>query len=399
MNILVISQHYYPENFRITDICETLVKKGHNVTVICGYPNYPEGYINPDYKGKGKKKHKNEEINGVKIHRCFEIARGHSAIKLFLNYYSVCLSMKRKAKKIKEKFDCVFVNETSPVMVGWAGIAYAKKHKVPCVLYCYDIWPDSLAAGGIKKGSFAYKHYFKVSKRIYNCVDKVLCTSKNFINHLSNVHGVKEDNLGYLPQYCEDLFDNEMIKAASNKDTYDYVFAGNVGKVQSVETIIKAANEIKNDESIKIHIVGDGSNLENCKKMVGEYQLKNVIFYGKHPIEDMPKFYAMADAMIVTLSKEEIISKTLPGKVQSYMCSGKPIIAAIDGETPMILDEAKCGLCTNSENYIGLAQLFVKFKSVNKEDLARNSKSYYDKNFRKELFFDNLVEIMEEMIK
>ena len=399
MNILVVSQHYYPENFRITDICETLVKMGHSVTVICGYPNYPEGYINPEYKGKGKKRHKNEEVNGVKIHRCFEIARGHNAIKLFMNYYSVCLSMKRKAKRIKEKYDCVFVNETSPVMVGWAGIAYAKKHKVPCFLYCYDIWPDSLVAGGIKKGSFVYNHYFKVSKKIYNGVDMVLCTSKNFIDHLADIHGVDKAKLRYLPQFCEDLFENNVTTFDENKKTYDYVFAGNIGKVQSVETIILAANEVKDDKSIVIHIVGDGSNLENCKALAKEYKLENVIFHGKHPIEEMPKYYSLADAMIVTLSKEEIISKTLPGKVQSYMCFGKPIIAAIDGETPMILDEAKCGLYTNSENYLGLAKLFKEFKNINREELAENSKNYYNKNFKKEIFFTNLLNNMEELIK
>lgn len=399
MNILVISQHYYPENFRVTDICETLVKMGHSVTVICGYPNYPEGYIYPDYRGKGKKKHKNEEINGVKIHRCFEIARGHSTLRRFLNYYSVCPSMKRKAKRIKEKFDCVFVNETSPVMVGWAGIAYAKKHNVPCILYCYDLWPASLTAGGVSKTSFLYKHYYKVSNKIYKNVDKILCTSKNFIDYFVDVHNIEKDKLGYLPQFCEDIFASSNNEQNKDKSTYDYVFAGNIGKIQSVETIIKAANEIKDDKSIKIHIVGDGSNLDNCKKLVEEYKLDNVIFYGKHPIEEMPKFYKMADAMLVTLATDDVISKTLPGKVQSYMCFGKPIIAAIDGETPMILDEAKCGLYTKSEDYIGLAKLFVDFKNLNSEELAFNSKNYYENNFKKDIFFNSLVKNMEEMIK
>ena len=188
MKILVISQHYYPENFRITDICETLVKQGHEVTVICGYPNYPEGYIYPDYKGKNKKKHKDEVINGVAIHRCHEIPRGHSAFKLFLNYYSVCLSMKKKAKRLKEKFDCVFVNQTSPVMVGWAGIAYKKKNNVPCLLYCYDLWPASLAAGGIKKSSLVDKHYQKVSKKIYQQADHICVTSKSFVEYLNETH-------------------------------------------------------------------------------------------------------------------------------------------------------------------------------------------------------------------
>lgn len=398
MNILVVSQHYYPENFRITDICETLVKNGHQVTVICGYPNYPEGKSYPEYKGRNKKNHKKEIINGVNVERCFEIPRGNNAIKLFMNYYSVCLSMKKRAKKIKGNFDLVFVNETSPVMVGWAGIAYAKKHKVPCLLYCYDLWPASLAAGGIKEGSFVYNHYYKVSNKIYKSCDLVMCTSKKFIEYFTTNQILDENHLYYLPQYCEDLFSNDNI-TNENKNEYNYVFAGNVGKVQSVETIIKAANLIKDDTSIKIHIVGDGSNLNNCKQMVEEYKLSNVLFHGKHPIEEMPKFYSMADAMLVTLSNNKIISNTLPGKVQSYMCFGKPIIASIDGETQEILKEAKCGLYTNSEDYEGLAKLFVEFKKVDSKEMANNSKKYYNDNFKKEIFFSKLTKKMEDLLQ
>ena len=398
MNLLVISQHYYPENFRITDICETLVKLGHKVTVICGYPNYPEGFIRKDYKGKSGKKHKNEVINGVNIKRCFEIPRGHSLIKLFLNYYSISLSMRRKVKKLKEKFDIVLINQLSPVMQSWAGIFYAKKHKIPSLLYCYDLWPDSLAAGGIKDSSLIYKYYFRISKRIYNSASHILCTSKNFINYFVEKHEIDIDKLSYLPQYCEDLFDSSE-QSMNDDNTYNYVFAGNIGKVQSVETIIKAANLVKNDPTIKIHIIGDGSNLDNCKKMASEYNLHNVIFYGKHPIEEMPKFYSMADAMLVTLSNNKVISNTLPGKVQSYMCFGKPIIGAIDGETPMILEEAKCGVYTRAEDYEGLANLFVNFKKYDKDELSKNSKIYYDNNFKKEIFFERLITKMEESIK
>lgn len=391
-NILIVSQHYYPENFRITDIAETLVKLGNKVTVICGYPNYPEGDIYEGYTGKGKKEHKEEIINGVKVLRCYEHPRKHSHLHLFLNYYSVCLSMKRRAKKLKEKFDCVFINQLSPVMQAWGGIAYAKKHKVKSYLYCYDLWPDSLAAGGIKKGSIVYKYYQKVSNKIYKNVDEIMVTSKNFIKYFEKQHGITE-NISYLPQYCEELYSDSITN--DSKEEFNYIFAGNVGKLQSVETIIRAANLIKCDKSIKIHIVGSGSALETCQNLTKELDATNVIFHGRHPMEEMPKFYNMASAMLVTLRDDDVISNTLPGKVQSYMCAGKPIIASINGETQMILDESKCGVYCNAEDYEGLAKLMTDFKNMNIKEMSKNATNYYKNNFKKDIFFEKLIEKME----
>ncbi len=391
--ILIISQHYYPENFRITDIAETLVKLGNTVTVLCGYPNYPDGKIFKGYENR--KLHKEENINGVRVLRCYERPRKNgSAINLFLNYYTICLSLKRKAKRLKEEYDYVLVNQLSPVMQSWAGLAYAKKHHVKCFLYCYDLWPDSLAAGGIKKDSLIYKYYYRVSNKIYKKVDKILVTSKNFISYFENFHHIAKERIAYLPQYCEDLYQN--LEGNSNKKEFNFVFAGNIGKMQSVETIIKAAQLVQDDDSIKIHIVGDGSSFKECQELAASLSLDNVIFYGRRPLEEMPSFYNMASAMLVTLVKNDIVSKTLPGKVQSYMAAGKPIIGAIDGETREIIAEAKCGYVCEAENYQELAKLMREFKNEDIEILASNARDYYRKNFTKDLFFEKLIKELEE---
>lgn len=393
--ILIISQHYYPENFRITDIAETLVKYGNEVTVICGYPNYPEGNIYEGYYGKGHKLHSNEIINGVNVCRCYEHPRKKNFIDLFLNYYSISYSMKRRVKKLKGDFDLVFINQLSPVMQSWAGIDYAKKHKIPCFLYCYDLWPDSLAAGGIKKKSVIYKYYDRISRNIYKKVDHIFVTSKLFVDYFINHHGIEEKNISYLPQYCEDIF----APGTKNEDSiYNFVFAGNIGKIQSVETIIKAANLVKNFNDIKIHIVGDGSNLEECKKLADELKLENVIFYGKRPLDEMPFFYNMASAMLVTLKDDDVISNTLPGKVQSYMASKKPIIASINGETKFVIEHSKCGLCCRAEDYENLAKLLVGFRNYDSEEMGNNSYDFYVNNFTKDLFFKKLLSKWREML-
>lgn len=152
MKILIVSQHYWPENFRITDIAESLVSNGHQVTVLCGLPNYPKGYIFGGYKHG---KNRTQEHNGVRIIRAKEIARRKGILFRFLNYYSFPYHANKLIRKLDKDFDVVLVNELSPIMSAVPGIKYAKKHNKPLIMYEMDLWPESLLAGGIKKG-FVY---------------------------------------------------------------------------------------------------------------------------------------------------------------------------------------------------------------------------------------------------
>ena len=387
MNILVLCQYYYPEPFRITDICETLVSEGHEVTVLTGLPNYPEGRVLDDYRS-GKKR--NEIIKGVRVIRSFEIGRGHSKSRLFLNYFSFSISASIKALFIKEKFDVIFVNQLSPVMMAIPAIAYKKKHKTKILLYCLDLWPDSLLAGGIKDNSIIYRAFLKLSKWIYNSADTILVTSSMFREYFEKVLDIKATDIKHLPQYAEDLFTKSAI-ITKNDDIMNFVFAGNIGDMQSVETIIKAANELKGHPEIVFHIIGDGSKLEECKELANDFNLKNITFYGRRPVSEMPNFYGMADAMLITLKDNKALSYTLPGKVQSYLAAGKPIVGAINGETRQVIEDADCGLCCDAEDYKSLSQLALDFcKSDKGEEMATNSKKFYLENYSKSKFTESL---------
>ena len=357
--ILVVCQYYKPEPFRISDICEEMVRRGHEVQVVTGYPNYPEGIL---YEGYGKGKHIDEVINGVNIHRCYTIPRKTGTLKRMLNYYSFAISatvyvLSKKCRASDGKpFDVVFCNQLSPVMMGYAAIAYKKKYKVPAIMYCLDLWPESLIAGGITRDSVIYKYFHGVSKRIYRAMDQILITSRLFSEYLQNEFSISADKIDYLPQYAEGIF--EVAEAKEDTKTFDFMFAGNIGEIQSIETIIKAAELLK-DESVRFHIVGGGTDLERLKEL-GK-NLKNVFFYGRRPLEEMPEFYKKADAMLVTLKADEVLSMTLPGKVQSYMAVGKPIIGAIDGETEKVIADAECGYSGKAEDAEKLAENIRKF--------------------------------------
>lgn len=397
MKILVVSQHYYPENFRVTDICEELVKRGHQVDVITGLPNYHTGIVPEKYK---KKKNWEQNLNGVNIHRCYEYGRGRNKLKLFLNYYSVCLSMKRKAKRIEEKYDIVFINQLSPVMVAWAGIAYAKKHKVPSVLYCLDLWPESLKGSMNNKENFIFKYYKKVSSKIYSNVDLIATTSKPFEEYLRPL--IKgEKKIIYLPQYGDNDYIVNPVFNITN-DTVDFMFAGNFGRGQVLDVIVNAVNELNDLDNFKVHLVGDGSTFESIKQMVNDLKLTDkIVLHGRKSAKEVRDYYELADALLITLRGNNFVGNTLPGKMQTYLSVGKPIFGAINGAGYDVIKESKCGDCVASGDYVGLSNLMRDFILHEEKyaDCGKNAKEYFLQNFTSEQFFADLEKIFAELVK
>ena len=392
MRILVVCQYYSPEPFRLTDICEALVQQGHQVTVVTGTPNYPEGEIYPGYE---KGRHAHEVIQGVEVYRCPIIPRKQGTVYRFLNYYSFVLSASRQLRRMQEDFDVVFVNQLSPVMMAQPGLSWAKRHGKRCVLYCLDLWPESLLVGGISKNSPIYKVFLRISRGIYRRADKLLVSSHGFLPYFQEVLGIDPAQIGYLPQYAEDLFGSAPAEMP-RKDMVDFLFAGNVGNLQAAETIVEAARLLKDEKNIRIHIVGGGVSLESCKALAAG--LENITFYGRRDLQEMPGFYAMADMLLISLVKDPGLSANLPGKVQSYMAAGKGIVGSINGETARIIREADCGLCAPAEDPQALAQV-LRQAAADPESRKRwgeNAGKYYRDNFRKEVFLEKLQAVLEE---
>ena len=385
MKILVVCQYYTPEPFRLSDICEDLVARGHEVTVVTGLPNYPMGNIYDKYKNG---KYRDEEIKGVNVHRCFTIGRKHGLVFRFLNYYSYMFSSTKYISESKEEYDVVFVNQLSPVMMANAALKYKEKHNTKVVLYCLDLWPESITLGGVRRGSALYKYFYKVSKRIYKSVDRILVTSKSFSKYFEDMFGIND--VEYLPQYAEAIFTpEECFKVPDGK--IDLMFAGNVGVAQSIDTILDAAKLTADIKNLFWHIVGDGAELERLKQRATDMKLEKISFYGREPLEEMPQYYAKADAMLVTMKKDPIISLTLPGKVQTYMAAGKAIIGAIDGETKEVIDISRCGLCGKADDATELAENIKRFiQSKERAIMGQNARKYYEENFEKNLFMDKL---------
>ena len=404
MKILFVCQHYKPEPFRLSDICEDLVRKRHEVSVLAGIPNYPEGKIYADYRHSKKRR---EIIEGVTIYRTYTIPRKKSVVYRLLNYFSFAISstigvlLGKYKTKDGSNFDCVFVNQLSPVMMAWAGMVYKNKYKKPLFLYCMDVWPDSLTVGGVKQDGLIFKLFKFISKQVYRASDYIFVTSPSFKNYFVKQFDILEQKITYLPQYAEDLFIPDESKV--NKESVDLTFAGNIGKAQNLETILKAASLIEKNadlpKKIHFHFVGDGTELLSMKSLAHELGLENVSFYGRRSLEEMPTFYKKSDAMLVSLIGNSIVSRTIPGKVQSYMAAGKPIIGAISGDTKTILEDAKCGFVSPEQDVEQLAQNICEFSMLSTEEqreLGKQARCYYEKHFSKEQFMTQLENYLRE---
>ncbi len=386
MKILVVCQHYWPEPYPLTDVCEELVKMGHVVHVITDLPNYPMGYIFSEYRN-GKRRR--ERHNGVEIIRCFTIGRRNNVLFRFLNYYSFAISSTIRALRLKGKYDVVFSYQTSPVMMMQGALSHSKKYKKKCVTYCLDLWPASLAAGGVSETSPIYRFFGWVSNRLYRRADRILISSQMFRDYLKREFAITDDKIGYLPQYADATFDS--VAQPAPHSGYDFVFAGNIGAAQSLDTIIKAAQILRNEADIRWHIVGEGSELQHLMASVKELSLDNIIFHGRKPLSEMPQYYSMADAMLVTLTADPYISLTLPGKVQTYMAAGKPILAASNGEIPIVIEKAGCGFCAPAEDAEAFADCVRNFMAFeDKKSLGDNARKFYASHFAKEMFMKKL---------
>lgn len=393
MRILVISQYYYPEQFKINDICEDLVAKGHSVKVITGLPNYPFGKIFDGYKQKNKR---NESINGVFIERCFLFARGESTIGLALNYLSFMVSASIKTYMMKEEYDLVLVYQLSPILMVIPGIIYKKKHKVPLYLYCLDLWPESLKVNIKNEENIIYKFIKYISTKIYQTSDMVGITSKPFSQYFKEVHQIDEIKLKYLPQHGNDIYPNLNYEENS---TINISYFGNIGRAQDFDLIINNIDKL--NDSIQLHIIGSGSEYYNLNQKIRDRSLSDkIILHGYKQRSELYELYSMTDICLLTLKSNSWIDKTLPAKMIEYLSTNKPILAIAEGAVQDLINESQCGYCVGFDRSSDLIDI-INLLSTNKElrdRLGMNGRSYFDKNFTKEIFMKKLEEQLNHLI-
>ena len=397
MKILIITQYFWPENFRINEVSEELVELGHEVSILTGYPNYPEGEIYSEFKKDHKKF---SHYKGAKIIRVPLLARKKNKISLIINYISFLLNsiifgyFKLKDKKL----DIIFTCQLSPVTVGITSAFFSKILNIPQVFWVQDLWPDTLVDLKILKKNWQINLFKILVNWIYSRCDLILAQSKNIQKEIENYPSVK-DNINYFPTWAEsDLFlkDSPPATEIKPKNIFTILFAGNIGEAQDFPNIINAVKSLslKNINNFRIILIGDGTKKEWVVNKIKELNIEKYFeIHGQFPFKRMPSFFKHADILLVSLLNREVFNMTIPGKIQFYLSSGIPIIGMISGEGAKVIRDAKAGFVCNSGDYKNLAKIINRTINLDKDILktmGKNGKLYADKEFSKEILINNL---------
>ena len=387
--ILVVTQHFWPENFRINDIVEGFLQDGIAVDVLCGLPNYPKGEWFPGYSAAGPFE---EEWHGARLYRCKEVPRrGNTSVNIFLNYVSWPWYAAHALHRLPGGYDAVFCFNTSPVLMCWPAIRYAKKHHIPFTNYVLDIWPENLYSVLNVKNKALRAIAQGVSDALYKKADRLIAMSEPLQQRLCQRTGMPPQKVAVIPQYCEDFYAVPQPDAALQAQfggRFNLVFTGTFTPAQSLETVITAVQDARSLGADMLHLllVGDGMSRAALEAKVKELHAEDAVtFYGSVPATDIPKFTALADALIVCLSDSPDLGLTVPAKVASYMAAGKPVLASMDGAGNAAvaaaggLSSPACDAAALADNLLALTRMGAAQRAA----MGQSAKEYYLAHYRR----------------
>jgi glycosyltransferase involved in cell wall biosynthesis len=289
----------------------------------------------------------------------------------------------------------------SPVTQIIPGMIYKWLRGKPLLIYCCDIWPESVKSLFKNEKGIIFNTAKKISNRVYKSGDLIAVSSKPFMEYLTDFHNIEKNKMPYLPQHAEDTY-LDVDFTPQNNLYVDFLFAGNVGIAQDIDCIIGACEINRNIKGFKVHIVGDGSYLQKSKLLVKEKSLEEiVIFHGRHPIDKMPEFYKLADACLLTLKADNLTGLTMPSKLQGYLAAGKPVVGAINGAAQEVINESNCGICVNASDTKALAAAMkdVIEHSEKYKVCGKNGREYFRKHFTKDIFTKELEKILDRLVE
>lgn len=404
MKILIVSQYFWPENFRINDLTQELVQRGHSVSILTGIPNYPAGIVFDEYKKTPDsfRRYVNAEVFRVPM-----LARGKRNISLLLNYISFAVSacLLGPWRLRGRQFDVIFVFQTSPVTVGLPAILLGRVKQAPVVFWVLDLWPESLAAVGVVRSAKLLNWVGHLVRFIYAHCTLVLGQSRSFVSSIAK-YCSDVQKIRHFSNWTEDAATETDLVPASEvpvlNDVFNVLFAGNLGDAQDLPAILKAAEILKSCVNLRWLIVGDGRKFDWLQKEVRRRNLQDIVLVlGRYPLARMPSFYAHANALLVSLKKDPAFSQTIPGKVQSYLMAGIPLVGMLDGEGSDVIMRANAGLVCEAGDSNGLAAAVTAMAAMTvdqRQQLGLNGRAFARKEFDRGLQMDRLEAFLHEAV-
>lgn len=396
MRVLVVSQYFWPENFRINEVVASLVERGIEVDILTGKPNYPEGKISTGYRAWGCQQ---EQWKGAKVHRVPLFPRGqNSRLRLTLNYLSFIFFGLVSGSWLvrKRQYDVVFVYGLSPILLAIPGLFIGRLKRKKVILWVQDLWPESLSATGYVRNNIIISAVRQVVRWIYRRADLLLVQARSFE---ASIRALAADTpIIYYPNSVDDAFavpaKSEPPAVAGLGEEFTVMFAGNIGAAQAMDVIVEAALLLKEHGDIHFVVLGDGSCRVEMLEAVQKRNLKNLHLPGRFPMETMPGFMQKASVLLVTLADRPIFAATVPNKVQAYLAAGRPIIACLNGEGARLVVEAGAGLSTPAEDAQALADTILRLYRLSpseREKMGDNGRRYYQEHFDHEHLVDELI--------
>lgn len=389
--ILIVSQYFYPENFRINDMALEWVARGYDVTVLTGIPNYPAGRF---FSGYSWTKRRNEEWNGINIIRIPILARGSNAVGMVLNYFSFVLSGWFWSHLTSLKVDLVFSFEVSPMTQVKVGCYYSKRHHIPHFVYVQDLWPENVETVTGIHNKLIIRPIDKMVDNIYKQVDQIFVTSPSFVNAIINRKVVVDPiKVHYWPQYAETFYipkKKQRINGIPDDDSFKIAFTGNIGVAQGLDILPKTAELLKST-NLYFVIVGDGRYKHEFERLLDEYGVREkFIILPRVEPAFIPDILSACDVGFISFNKTSLWEMTIPAKLQSYMACGKPIIASASGETKRIIEEANCGFCCDIGDPLALSQGIMTLINSDLSEMGIRARKYFETHFDKKMLMDEL---------
>jgi len=406
MHVLIVSQYFWPEDFRINDLAVGLVEKGHRVTVLTGIPNYPGGKFFPGY---GALSGRRELFQGIEILRVPLIPRGRGrSFRLVINYFSFALLACALGPLLcRGSYDVIFVYEPSPITVGLPARAMKMVRRAPIIFWVQDLWPESLSATGAISSRWVLRVVERLVRFIYRGCDRILVQSRGFFQPIQRM-GVDVNRIRYFPNSVDEFYHpvslkNDATERGEVPAGFRVMFAGNIGAAQDFEVILSAAWVLRSHQEIQWVIIGDGRLGSWVGEQVRERGLTGTVhLLGRRPQESMPRYFALADVLLATLRKDPIFALTIPSKIQSYLACGKPIVAALDGEGARVVVESGAGRSAPSGDANALADAIIAIYKLPEHERAAmglRGRQYYETHFNRKSLLDILDTWMIELSK
>ena len=404
LRVLVVSQHYWPENLRINEVVLSLRACGAHVEVLAGQPNYPKGKIFKGYSamGIGSERHP----SGYLIHRVPVVPRGEGgALRRVANYGSfvLCALLFAPWLTCGRRYDVIFVYAISPILQGLPAAFLKRLKDAALVIWVQDLWPDSLESTGYVRKKAVLAAVAALTGFIYRRADLLLVQSRGFVKKIRELAG-RRVPIAYHPNPGDIAMVEKGAVGASplamEPGCFNIVFAGNLGSAQALETIVASA-EIITDLSIRIILVGAGSRLNWLRQEIARRGLRKVELAGQYPGEDMPAIFAQASALLVTLGRSDNLALTIPSKISTYLAASRPIIGALDGEGADLIREAGAGLAVPAEDAAGLASAILEIRNLSaarRQAMGAAGRAYFDQHLAPGLLARDLMQRFHEAL-